>query len=157
LPALWNHFAAAIFQARLPRDMMPTVRGQRYSGISKMNLVALVVHGLQAISVFIEVVAVRLLIAVCLFAVGCAGLLATTIAMKWQSGISLSGWAPVAAAGLLILVLAVALGCFCLTLGFLNQRNSLDFIPIRDYSFFVEGLHPVTTSHERTELCGRRA
>src|SRR5205823_1377938 len=79
LPALWNHFAAAIFQARLPRELVPTVRAQRYCGKSKTNFVALVVHGLQAISVFIEIVTVRLLLTVCLLACGCGTLLGLTL------------------------------------------------------------------------------
>src|SRR5207248_10153931 len=87
LPALWNHYAAAIFQARLPRALLPTVRGQRYTGRSKMNFVALVIHGLQAISVFIEVVAVRLLLTVCVFAVGCALLFGLTLAAKLWAGL----------------------------------------------------------------------
>lgn len=148
LPALWNHFAAAIFQARLPHDSVPTVRARRYSGHSKMNFVSLVIHGLQALSVFIEVVAVRLLIAVFLFAGVCAALLAGAFLAHIQTGGIVT---------LLVFTLAVLLGSFSLTLGFLNQRNSLDFIPIRDYNYFVEGLHPVSTSDEHAHLCGRGA
>jgi glycosyltransferase involved in cell wall biosynthesis len=147
LPALWNHFAAAVFQARLPRDLVPTERGARYTGKSKMNFVALVIHGLQALSVFIEVVAVRLLIAVFLFTAFCGALLLGAIVAHGRSGF---------AAGLLVLALSLSLGCFCLTLGFLNQRNNLDFIPIRDYKFFVEALYTFSTSDERADLCGRR-
>jgi glycosyltransferase involved in cell wall biosynthesis len=148
LPALWNHYAAAIFQARLPRDSMPSIRAPRYSGKSKMNFVSLVIHGLQALSVFIEVVAVRLLIAVFLFACGCGALLAAALITHTHAG----GIATV-----LIFALAVLLGSFSLTLGFLNQRNNLDFIPIRDYNFFVEALHTVSISDEHAHLCGRRA
>lgn len=148
LPALWNHYAAAVYQARLPHDSVPTVRAHRYSGKSKMNFVALVIHGLQALSVFIEVVAVRLLIAVFLFACGCGALLAA--ALFTQSNVG--GLATV-----LIFALAVLLGSFSLTLGFLNQRNSLDFIPIRDYKFFVEALHTASISDEHAHLCGRGA
>ena len=148
LPALWNHYAAAVFQARLPHDSVPTVRAHRYSGKSKMNFVSLVIHGLQAVSVFIEVVAVRLLIAVFLFAGGCAALLAAAFfAHMPMGGLVL----------MLVLSLAVLLGSFSLTLGFLKQRNSLDFIPIRDYNFFVETLHPISTSDEHAQLCGRGA
>ncbi len=86
MPALWNHYAAAIIQARLPQELVPTRRGERYSGKSKMNFVALAVHGLQAISVYIEVVAVRLLLSVCVFSViggGLLALLATTKPGAW--------------------------------------------------------------------------
>jgi len=143
LPALWNHYAAAIFQARLPRELVPTVRGRRYCGKSKTNFVALVVHGLQAISVFIEIVTVRLLLTVCLLACGCGTLLGLTLAAKFY-GFAAPAWTPYGLSCLLIVTLCLALGSFSLTLGLLAQRNSLDFVPIRDYQFFIEGLREVT-------------
>jgi hypothetical protein len=147
LPALWNHYAAAVFQARLPRHLVPTKRGSRYSGKSKMNFVSLIIHGLQALSVFIEVVAVRLLIAMFVFAAFCAALVIAASIAKLHLGFAI---------GLFVLALSLSLGCFCLTLGFLNQRNNLDFIPIRDYKFFVEALYTLSTSDERTHVCGWR-
>lgn len=147
LPALWNHYAAAVFQARLPRHLVPTKRGVRYSGQSKMNFVSLIIHGLQALSVFIEVVAVRLLIAMFIFVGFCAALVVAASIAKLHLAF---------AVGLFILALSLSLGCFCLTLGFLNQRNNLDFIPIRDYKFFVEALYTLSTSDERTHVCGWR-
>jgi hypothetical protein len=144
MPALWNHYAAAIFQARLPRELVPTVRAPRYSGRSKMNFVALVVHGLQAISVFIEVVAVRLLLTVCFLACSCGALLVLTLAAPWFGVLAAPAWTPYVFGGSLMVALCLALGCFALTLGFLAQRNSLDFIPVRDYRLFVESVHCVS-------------
>ena len=51
---LWNHYAAAVFRSRLAFGMIPIPRGHRIAGDSKMNFVALVSHGLSAISVFGE-------------------------------------------------------------------------------------------------------
>ena len=59
---LWNHYAAAVFRSKLPFTMIPIPRGTRIAGTSRMNFVALVSHGLSAISVFGDVVGVRLLI-----------------------------------------------------------------------------------------------
>ena len=59
---LWNHYAAAVFRSNLPFTMIPIPRGTRIAGTSRMNFVALVSHGLSAISVFGDVVGVRLLI-----------------------------------------------------------------------------------------------
>lgn len=140
LPALWNHYAAAIFQARLPRELVPTARGARYSGGSKMNFVSLMVHGLQAISVFVEVVAVRLLLSVCFLSFGCAALLALALMTPFLSAIGAPAWTAYALAGLTFASICAGLGSFSVTLGLLAQRNSLDFIPARDYAFFVEGV-----------------
>ena len=60
---LWNHYAAAVFRSKLAFRMIPIPRGTRIAGSSKMNFVALVSHGLSAISVFGDIVGVRLLIA----------------------------------------------------------------------------------------------
>lgn len=59
---LWNHYAASVFRSKLPFAMIPIPRGTRFAGTSKMNFVALVSHGLSAISVFGDIVGVRLLI-----------------------------------------------------------------------------------------------
>ncbi len=144
LPALWNHYAAAIYQARLPRELLPTTRGTRYSGESKMNLVALVMHGLQAISVFIDIVTVRLLLAICFVACGCAGVLIGTLTLRYFANASGPLWTPLASGGLLALIVLLMMGCFSLALGSLAGRKSLDFIPIRDYQFFIEGIHPIS-------------
>ncbi len=137
LPALWNHYAAALFQARLPRELLPTARGQRYFGSSKMNLPALVIHGLQAISVFIEIVAVRLLLFQFFLAVVCGALLILTTMTPGLEG------SPLFFTGLLAVVLGLGLGFFSLTLGLLAQRNRMDFIPCRDYRLFVAGVNDV--------------
>lgn len=49
---IWNHYAAGIMKARIPYVEIPTKRGRRLSGRSKMNFVSLVIHGLGAVSVF---------------------------------------------------------------------------------------------------------
>ena len=62
LAELWNHYAAAVFRSQLRFTMIPIPRGRRIAGTSRMNFVSLVTHGLSAVSVFADVVGVRLLI-----------------------------------------------------------------------------------------------
>src|SRR5215831_10192822 len=45
---LWNHYAATVVRQRLRLTTVPTVRGRRYQGHSKMNFVSLVRHGISA-------------------------------------------------------------------------------------------------------------
>jgi polyisoprenyl-phosphate glycosyltransferase len=148
MPSLWNHYAAAVFQARLPLDLIPASRGVRYVGSSKMNFVSLVMHGLQAISVFSDVVAIRVLMGICIAAGGCGALLVATLFTQWYGGVGVPVWAPYVVGGLSILALSLALGFLSLTLVLLAQRNSLDFIPIRDYRFFVDSLEPLVSVDE---------
>ena len=105
-----------------------------------MNFVSLVVHGLQAISVFVEVVAVRLLLSVCLMSGACAALLGLALATPFLGAAGAPAWTAYAIGGATFASVCVALGSFSVTLGLLAQRNSLDFIPARDYAFFVEGV-----------------
>lgn len=144
LPALWNHYAAAIFQSKLPIETLPTERGHRYFGRSQMNFLSLAMHGLQAISVFSHIVAVRIL-------VGVIGLCALGIALLFaglRGYLSLSGqhvgWEAYGWAALCLLVLlALGLGMFSLVLALMSQRNSLDFLPIRDYKYFIQEVQVV--------------
>jgi glycosyltransferase involved in cell wall biosynthesis len=61
-PSVWNHYAATMIKSKIPIRYVPTVRGVRYAGQSKMKFTNLVLHGLGAISVFSENVFVRILL-----------------------------------------------------------------------------------------------
>ncbi len=39
-PMLWNHYAASVMRARVPVDRVPTHRGARIQGESRLNFVA---------------------------------------------------------------------------------------------------------------------
>ncbi len=70
----WNNLAASIVRSRIPYLELVTDRGERYEGRSKMNFLALLMHGLSAISVYLDVFAARLLV----FCVAAIGLLAVS-------------------------------------------------------------------------------
>ncbi len=134
---LWNHYAAAVFQAQLPLLTIPIDRGHRISGSSKMNFVSLVMHGLSAISVFGNVVGIRLLVAS-----GALALLAfvgvtVVVMIRFGTAFAIPGWAT-SATGVLVIVLLQA---FQLSMVFvfitLQGRTARGFLPIRDYSYYV--------------------
>jgi polyisoprenyl-phosphate glycosyltransferase len=137
---LWNHYAAAVFKAGLPRDTIPTARGQRISGQSRMNFVALVGHGLSALSVHAELIGVRLLLVSAIFGSVVCLLLAVVLSLRVATNLVIPGWATTAA-GLLLVVLfeTVAFAMFFVFL-ILHARSQPLFIPIRDYTHFVEGV-----------------
>jgi len=122
---LWNHFAAAVFKARLPHRTLPLPRGHRLAGESHMNFVSLLVHGLSAISVFSETVSARLLAASAIFAL--AGLIVMPVVPAFAAGL------------LLVLVLQAitfaALFCFLIVSG----RSAMGFLPTRDARYFILG------------------
>jgi hypothetical protein len=93
LSELWNHYAAAIFNSRLPYSMVPIERGKRIDGASKMNFVALVTHGLSAVSVFGDRVGVRVLLASLAGATCVLVAIGTTISVRLWSNLAIPGWA----------------------------------------------------------------
>jgi polyisoprenyl-phosphate glycosyltransferase len=134
---LWNHYAAAVFKARLPRENIPTVRASRLSGESRMNFVSLVGHGLSAFSVHAELIGVRLLVLTgVIVALACA-LFGAVIAVRFATPLAIPGWATTMA-GFLIVILfqAVAFAAFFAFL-VLHARSQPLFIPLRDYVHFV--------------------
>jgi glycosyltransferase involved in cell wall biosynthesis len=132
----WNHYAAAVFKARIPYTMIPIARGTRLAGRSTMNFVSLVTHGLSAISVFGDVVGVRLLIATML---GCA-LAATELMVVVAARVldlNVPVWAAVWGAAGLVAAVQLGTAAFVCTFVVLSSRNNLSFLPVRDYKFFV--------------------
>jgi hypothetical protein len=135
---LWNHYAAAVFRARLPYRTVPMDRGHRMSGESKMNFVALLVHGLSAISVFSDIVSARLLIMASAFIALLAGVAATAVAMRWTAHLAIPGWAGYTAAILFVLLAQALLGAFLLVFIIISARANMSFIPLRDAPHFVD-------------------
>jgi glycosyltransferase involved in cell wall biosynthesis len=134
---LWNHYAASVFKARLPRETIPTVRARRLSGQSHMNFVALVGHGLSALSVHAELIGVRLLVMTGIAIIFISVLLAAVFGVHLSTSLVIPGWAMTVVELLLaILVQAIA---FTILFVFviLHGRSQPLFIPMRDYAFFV--------------------
>jgi hypothetical protein len=144
---LWNHYAAAVFYSRQPYCTIPTRRARRLGGRSSMDFVALVTHGLSAISVYRELIGVRLLVLAILMALGAIGGLALVLFLRLATPLAIPGWAT-SAAGILVIVLLQAMMLalvFCFVI--LGGRHGTTFLPLRDYAYFIATTH---TLYERT-------
>jgi glycosyltransferase involved in cell wall biosynthesis len=139
VPELWNHYAAAVFRSRLPRTMFPIPRGKRIAGKSKMNFVALVTHGLSAISVFGDTVGVRLLMASLggSFLAVMAIVLMTSVRLAARQGIP--EWVPSAAGLLAVVMIQFVTIAASFTFFVLSNRMNLSFVPLRDCPLFEAG------------------
>jgi hypothetical protein len=137
---LWNHYAAAVFKARLPRETVPTERAKRLTGQSHMNFVALVGHGLSALSVHAELIGVRLLVAAVLLATVLCLLLAAVLGIRLATSLAIPGWATTVAGLLLVLLFQAAAFAVCFVFLVLHGRSQPSFIPLRDYPYFVSGV-----------------
>ena len=144
---LADHMAALLLAARS--------RADRLAGKSRMDFVRLVAHGLSAISVFGDIIGVRLLVATMgLIALTVVGL-ATTVFLRVATDLPIPGWAT-STFGLLTVILFQAV---MLSIQFsfivLGGRQGTSFLPCRDYAFYVaevieldrgpaSGLNPAT-------------
>ena len=137
---IWNHYAAGILKSKLPHVDIPTQRGHRYHGKSKMNFTALVTHGLSAISVYGEMVGVRLLMSSCGLIAVTALVLFAVIAIRLITDWAIPGWTSF----LVVALISVILQAFVISLSFiflvLIGRNNAGFLPCRDYHHFVLAL-----------------
>jgi glycosyltransferase involved in cell wall biosynthesis len=141
---LWNHYAAAVFKARVPYATVPTTRGHRLAGTPTMDFVGLVVHGLSALSVFGDIIGVRLLAAaVAVLVVGGLGIIAVAVT-RFATSFAIPGWATYTS-GLLFLLLFQTAGLSLLLIFIiLSARATVTFIPIRDYQYFVKDVTEIS-------------
>lgn len=135
---LWNHYAAAVFKSRLPYTTVPTERGRRLSGQSRMDFAALVVHGLSALSVYGDILGVRLLVmaTALVLLLGLGILLA--IVIRLATTLAIPGWATYTTGILLLILLQIMIIAVLFVFTILSARASLTFLPIRDHHFFVK-------------------
>lgn len=141
---LWSHYTASVFKARLPRVSIPVDRGHRIAGVSKMNLLALMTHGLSASAVFSEVMALRLLVATFLLAIAALGGVGVVFALRLLTNLAIPGLATLATGILMVIffqAFTIAMVFVFLTL---QARSSMGFLPIRDYAYFVERVDRIT-------------
>jgi polyisoprenyl-phosphate glycosyltransferase len=134
---LWNHYAATVFRSGLPFTATPIPRGHRISGTSRMNFVSLAAHGMSAISVFGDVVGVRLLI------VSMAGSLLAALgilvvaAIRIFTNLAIPGWATYVSGTLAIILIQFITIATSFTFIMLSNRINLSFVPLRDSELFV--------------------
>jgi polyisoprenyl-phosphate glycosyltransferase len=137
MPEAWNHLAATMLRSRMPLMRLDCFRGERYAGHSSMNLVALFAHGMSAVSVFSDILFIRLLAlsagaALLALFVGLAAVL-----IRLTTSLAIPGWATTVVGISVIalmqsLVLSLIASCWLL-----GNRSAVAFIPGMDAMKFV--------------------
>jgi len=143
-PATWNNLAAAIMRSRLPIITVSTMRGERYGGQSKMNFLSLAVHGLSAISVYIDVTLIRVIWAA--LAVGAVTVvaLAVVLFLKLFTGLAVPGWASFMGVSLLVLLFQALLFASVALFQFLSFRSMPTVIPATHAPQLIAGVTDLT-------------
>lgn len=134
---IWNHFSGGIIRSRLAYTSIDIDRGTRYHGKSKMNFFALVIHGLSAIAVYTDVLAVRILISTFgLITISLIGIFVVT-GIRFFTPLAIPGWASFVVLSFLILIFQAFLISLLLLFNVLNYRTQRHFIPALEYKNFI--------------------
>lgn len=138
MPELWNNLPASIMRSRIPYHMVPIARGSRYEGRSQMGgLVGLVAHGLSAMSVYTDVIFVRvLLIAAAVGAMSIIGLI-VVVMIRLATDLAIPGWATNSAGSLFIVLLLTLVIVIATGLMMLGNRSLRPIVPIIDAPSFI--------------------
>jgi glycosyltransferase involved in cell wall biosynthesis len=103
-PGAWNHIAATIMLLNPKLKRMQSRRGRRYAGESRMNAVALINHGLSAISVFSAIAVTRILIICSAIATVLILLSFLILGIRLLTDLATPGWATTVVLSLTVLV-----------------------------------------------------
>jgi hypothetical protein len=139
-------------RSRLPTLDLPAPRGERYAGRSQMNFISLAAHGLSAISVYIDVMLIRIICA----ALGVSALIVIAglivVGLRLFTGLAIPGWASFIGVTLLVLLFQALMFASVALFQFLSFRAMPSVVPaIHAPQFIAEtvelapGLPPAAT------------
>ncbi len=138
LSNIWLHLPAAIIKSKLSCYDVDTMKGARLKGSSKMNVTSFLFHGLGAIAVFTDIIAIRLLITSVISIVLSMVALATIIFIKLSTDLAIPGWASAVGSSLIIIMLLSFLMSILLIFIFIISQSSRKFIPAIHYKDYLQ-------------------
>jgi len=143
VPEIWNHYAAAVIRSRLRFQSIPISRGKRLVGKSKMNFIALLLHGLSAFFVYGDIVGARLLVGFVLALILEVAAVAVGLGARFTVSPGIRSEAVFLAAILGVVLLQAIPITLILVFTVIGSRSNISFLPIRDCPYFVSGVHRV--------------
>ena len=144
--SIWNHLAATILKSRFEIVMLPTERGSRYAGESRMNLSALTLLGLSAISVYSDLALLRVLMtSLILSIVPILGIVITTY-IRMFTDQAIPGWASDVVGSMTIILMQCLVVSVFLLFIVLSNRSQRGFVAARHYEDYVLKVEPMTAA-----------
>jgi polyisoprenyl-phosphate glycosyltransferase len=137
MPELWNNLPASIVRSRLAYRAIDTIRGRRYAGASRMNLPALIVHGLSAMAVYADVMFVRVVLGAASVAGATLLAMAAVVAIRLLTDLAIPGWATSTFGNLLIVLFQALVIVVATTFMVLASRTARPFVPIADTAVYI--------------------
>ncbi len=135
---IWNNYPGGVIRSKLPFDSVPLDRGVRLAGKSKMNFTSLILHGMSAISVFLDFTAVRILMFASVM-VSCSVIGAgVAIYLKFVLHQATPGWASNLVMGFFIVFIQGFFIALFILFMVLSSRRYTSFIPYFGYKKFID-------------------
>lgn len=136
----WLHLPGGIIKSKIEYISVPTRKGIRYHGKSKMSLMSLFYHGISALAAFIDIIAIRLLLLSGIaIAVSILGLLGVLL-IKLTTNLAIPGWASLLGSLIIVIILISFLIALFLIFTFLSSQSSRKLIPAIHYKEFIENV-----------------
>ena len=135
---IWNHYSSSIYRSRIPYMEVEVPRAKRLAGQPKMNLVSLVTHGLSSIAVYGDIVGTRILLGIVVLLFLLLLLLGSVLLIRILTDWGIPGWATYVSGLLVLSLFQLVLIGTVFSMIILSTRNQSNFIPIRDYRYYVD-------------------
>jgi len=142
-PNLWIHFAATVVAGQVPFTTIPTQRGTRLHGKSKLNFTRLVIHGLAAISCYNEIVGVRLVFCALGLSTALFLLILAVIIVRVATPWAVPGWASYTTGILSIMFTQILLIVLALVVIAISSRKAQFFFPVQQYKFLIDDIRSI--------------
>ncbi len=143
IPEIWNHYAAAAIRSRLAFVTIPIPRGRRLAGESRMNFIALLLHGLSAFFVYGDIVGARLLVGIAIALVLQLIVLVAGFSLYLTERPGALGLAALGAGVLSIFLVQAIPVALILVFTVVGSRATIGVVPLRDCPYFVAGVREV--------------
>jgi hypothetical protein len=152
---LWNHYAACAVKSKLPIATIPIDRAKRLTGQSKMSFTSLALHGLSAMSVYSDVIGIRIVVLTAIAVLLGFATLTSVVVIRSFTHWAIPGWATNVFGITLMLICQAVIISLLFTFGVLASRGGQTFIPVRDCPHFVLNVRRLFT-HVSDHLPGLR-
>ncbi|GAB6052608.1 glycosyltransferase family 2 protein [Magnetospira thiophila] len=145
-----SHFPAGIMRARVPLATLPSSRGKRRFGQSKMAFVRLLIHGLSGLAVHADIVVVRMLLGILIFGLILTLSMGGIILLRLFTDLFILGWTSQILTLLGSILFQLLVAAILMVFLILSGRMHRMIIPIIDYAKFVMETETLYPAHNDT-------
>jgi hypothetical protein len=137
---LWNNYAATILKSKMIYKTIPTNRGVRYDGESKMTISSLLIHAFSAISVYMDLVAIRLVIFSFFTIILSFIFICLVTILKIYTNMTIPGWTTNITLLLFIILFQSLMFALLMLFIYLSKRTTKNIIPYMEYKTYISSI-----------------